>query len=157
MYLGIDESNHGRIPEIVVGTFSINKTDIKKLNFDKSKRDNSSKIIYRHILFSEYDREIIGRDNFMVIATCEFWNYFSSNFFPIEKIFIDGELKQTQKSLIKRILREKYRAKPVLSVSPKADETYKLVSVADAWANHLYHYYSSQKMQKNDKSAQKSF
>jgi len=143
MFLGIDESNHGRFPEIFVGTFSPYKKYVKEGCFDKQRdvaNRNFLDIPYRHLIFSLTDSQIIGRVNIPIVAVCELAKY-AHSLKSLHTIFLDGELSSKQRSAIEKIIFDIHK-KTTLRVEPQLDTSLCLVNEADNRANALHRYYA---------------
>ena len=143
MYLGVDESNHGRTPEIYVGCYSISDKYIVEGNFSKRRKNtrNFFNIPYKHILFSQDSLDIVGKENFSTIAIVEFAKYVNT-IQTLNKIFMDGELNSSQLENIERLVF--LIDKKIKIISGKdLDKKIKLVNEADNRANSLFRYYSS--------------
>lgn len=144
MFLGIDESNHGRIPEIFVGVFSTLGKDIRKSNFEKNRDKRSfpnlnDNQFYKHIIFDETSKKI-ATEKLPIIATLEFLKYYSkfNPEVPLSRIYLDGEALPNQKELLEKNL--PYNIK--VNWEPRSDIKYGIVNFADIIANRLYRYYS---------------
>jgi len=147
-HVGIDESNHGRFPEIHVGVFSPYEKDIveRKLTKIRGKKKNLSNFLggereYCHILIPDSSiKDIYGTDGIKVISLAEIINYYSKKGYSFD-IIRDGMLKERDITNLERIL---YPLKmPKLNALDYADETFHLVNKADAIANKLVRYYGN--------------
>jgi glutaredoxin-related protein len=143
-YLGIDESNHGRYPEIFVAVFSTNPADIKK-RWNLEKKRNKGNIFsllngreFKHIRVTKDYGNFLDVNDISLIVFSEFIKFFKDN---LELVIIDGEMKKG--SNIEKLERILYpNPIPKIKVIPKADTKYEIVNVADRIANLLYrHYY----------------
>lgn len=147
MFLGVDESNHGRVPEILAVCYSNNPEDIVEGNYEKRRSKNLDKrnlgfFDFRHIIFSREDLLLLNKKQPMIIAVCEFAKYFLERGSNLEKIFIDGNLSLSQLDYLYRIL-ENLDISTEISFGPKYDQKIKLVNAADNWANALHRYYAT--------------
>ncbi len=171
-YLGIDESNHGQIPEIFVATFSRERKDIvKKHNIPKlryrtienkfnkqdygPKKEKSDRLT--KFMQEKYKDLVIDymQTNFKHILFDKTFYYTLKEFQRIiaitefikhyepKTIIIDGNLYENEKEEISRLIHP--IRNPEIIAEPRADTTYQLVNKADAIANHLYSKYKLQK------------
>ena len=142
-FLGIDESNHGRDPEIYVGVFSNNIDDIikheeligKKRATAKTSSSALFENIFAYIMFRKEERESIGDYNMKAIAFFELIKFFSG----LDRIIIDGELRKTDYQKLQSLM----GTHPGITAESKADQHYKIVNTADHIANILYRHYSN--------------
>ncbi|MAG47410.1 hypothetical protein CL617_02295 [archaeon] len=151
--LSIDESNHGRYPEIFVAVYSPYSSDIIKReggfekyigNFDISKKLGRRE--FKHILISEESADIMGGNrNASLVVFAEFIKYFKH----VNTVIIDGELKTQDVESLRGILYPKNL--PKIIIEPKADENYSLVNMADIIANKLHRYYGKKNKRSNKK------
>ena len=140
-YLGIDESNHGREPEIFVAVHSSHKLDIEFHHslgkHRKHSRINSviGGIDFRSIVvLSQYKRNFSDSDMKIIV-----FSEFIKSFGQLEKVVIDGEvddeiLAGVEKAIYPIVV-------PQLISEPKADVSYPIVNIADQIANHLFRNY----------------
>jgi hypothetical protein len=110
VYVGIDESNHGRSPEVFVASASCIQDDCKIIpNFPKIKPQDAFDLMrkrdYRYALINHRQYQIYGSE---LIASVASELIFSFNFVPYSlSIFIDGELRERQKIRTKELVAEK--------------------------------------------------
>ena len=148
-FFGIDESNHGRIPEILVATFSTNRELVVKSRFPKIKKGErgiinllSEGIDFRFTLLdSEKSTKALFKPE---VRAHLIYELISS--FDIEdrtrEIYVDGYYKNLQERL-NDIFIQRNLEKPNRIISePKADITYKIVNAADTIARALFQAYS---------------
>lgn len=145
MYLGIDESNHGKFPEIFVGCFSFDTRSIieKRLRKNHSrsiKRRNLRGFPYKHIIFTKDFKDIIDPKNYDLVAIGELTKFYN-NSMGLEKVFMDGEIKNKKEEKIIEMLYHINKKIKFIS-KPKMDEKINLVNEADNLANLFYRYYA---------------
>lgn len=138
--IGIDESNHGKVPETFTGILSGHLEDIIHEHINKR---GSKKCIpdilkdrdFRFIQFLEEDKQIINPKYWLLIASCEFISFFMEEYKNIKKerwlCIIDGEDNFSYEEKIGYILKLRSKSIPEIVMSPKADETYPIVNKAD--------------------------
>jgi hypothetical protein len=141
-YLGIDESNHGKFPEIYAAVFSRRLKDVeKKMHIAKKRRNRNIFSFlegreFRYILVPGEYKEILGsNDNVMAVVICEFVRCFGD----LEMILVGGRVSKNVCEKIEMILE---RECPFIVGEPKADVHYPLVNLADGVANFLFRQYS---------------
>ncbi len=138
-YLGIDESNHGKYPEIFVGVYSENLEDIvehQKLPKIRTARRSIDPLLgdreFKYILISEKYGRLLHNQCVNLVVFSEFVHHFGN----LEKVIIDGETNLFMLSDFKKVLQPtKY---PQIECVAKADIKYPLVNIADNIANLLY-------------------
>lgn len=138
-YLGIDESNHGRYPEIFVAVYSENLEDLvehQKLSKMRSARRSIDPLLgdrkFRYILIPEKYGMLLHNQSVSLVIFSEFVHHFDN----IEKVVVDGESNLFMLSDFKKIMSPmKY---PEIECIAKADTKYTLVNIADNIANLLY-------------------
>ncbi|MBN2052055.1 hypothetical protein JW756_00970 [Candidatus Woesearchaeota archaeon] len=150
-YLGIDESNNGRYPEIFVGVYSENPEDIVTTTKGLSKKRKSPKRIinsilqereFKYIVIDESYSQLFHTKNISVLAAAELIRAFNN----LERIIIDGEIRRTELRNLEGLAQ-----KPVIILpEPKADVKYPIVNAADNLAHILYKYHSECKRKNND-------
>lgn len=153
-YLGIDESNHGRFPEIFVAVYSKTLSDIirsKKKDGIGKKRRNSKVLShlgprsYKHLLISQEEARLLGernRDrNIRIVAFSELIKSFMKSHGSLEAILIDGQGSRALTDRIRAILYPLSIPKP--SFKKKGDNFYPLINYADGIANILHRHYSN--------------
>lgn len=143
MNLGVDESNHGRFPEIFVCSYSCTPKDVEEGCFPKQRRKTKrsfKNIPYYHTIFTEDLALDIGMKNFPILAFCEFVTTVGKKH-ALERVFIDGDPHGAQLEAMVRFL-SMYSPRTKLCYGPELDMKYRLVNEADNRANHLYRYYS---------------
>ena len=140
----MDESNHGKFPEIFVAVYSRNPHDLKeqKLIPKKRKKEDIENIVewrdFKYLVISEPEGKLLGAKNTSLVAFSELIKAFS----PLEKIIIDGEIRKPEMRELKKILYP--TPYPTIHAVAKGDTKFKLVNMADQIANILHrHYYST--------------
>ena len=155
-YLGIDESNHGRWPEIFVAVYSKFYQDIveHEKQLSKIRRNGSSAVLpivknrtFRHILIPESYGRKVGGDGTSLVVISEFIKYFGD----VEEVVIDGKPK-LEGHMVENLERMVHPTKlPKVSFIVKGDTKFQLVNIADHVANLLHKYYSKLKYNKGVK------
>lgn len=143
-YLGIDESNHGIVPEVFVGVYSLSKCDSHIKKYPMQKDRNSLALpndqFYRHVLISSSIRSKVNDDLIKIIAASELIGYFSDcDCNGISRVIFDGSGND---SVLEDILKMVYPQKPRIDFKPRSDQLYGLVHVADNIAYNLARHYS---------------
>jgi hypothetical protein len=150
-YLGIDESNNGRFPEIFVAVYSEDEADITHHDRGLSKKrnrlgDSISSILkgreYLYVMAGEEYGRAFPMPNISVIACSELINSFGD----LELVIIDGlpgvQYMKKLESMIK--------CGTQIKTAAKGDTTYPIVNLADRIAHKLYKYHSEAKRRNND-------
>ena len=154
---GLDDSNHGRYPEICLGCFSTISSDKDKHRFNKRRDPTLAKDLldpnrdYRFLLLSEQDCN--PKDNNLVLAAPSLIipvieSYSTS--FECLYIFIDGRLKKIDKERLKETFRRYIRPEGVVIVEgnikryfnlpPSKIETYYNQPYILGLADYIAHY-----------------
>jgi len=143
MFLGVDESNHGKLPEIFVGCYSKDSSKIIKGDFGKprNERDPFPKATYQHIVFDTKEDRIVGRTNFQVIAACELVRRVN-RIRRLEKLFIDGKIMKRTLCKLEKMMNH-FLPRTELIFGKGLDKKIPLVNTADRMAYLLYLYYSA--------------
>ncbi|MEM4260840.1 MAG: hypothetical protein QXG00_06390 [Candidatus Woesearchaeota archaeon] len=141
--LGIDESNHGKFPEIFVAVYSEFPNDVVALYGLPKKRKNKrdlSEILegreFKYILMPKDYKEWFGENEIRIIAYYEL----IKNFGHLDKIIIDGELRKKEFDELSKLLKVENPMKII--AESRADTTYSVVNIADQIANVLFQYYN---------------
>jgi len=154
--LGVDESNHGRDPEVFVAVYSDNPREIRARDqLLKKDRDNGQlerelkNYDYRFILFSRKFKQYFNEHLIKVIAISEFISYFQNNeqFGNLEKVVFDGELRKQDVDVINAIIEP--MPKPIITSAVRGDVTIPLVNRADRAAALLFKYYTKNRGRKS--------
>lgn len=149
-YLGIDESNHGRFPEIFVGVFSRNPADLErtyqlpKRRKGDIKRNAFSALDgrdFRYVLIPREYKIHLGPHNLKIVAIAELIR----SFVNLERVVIDGEFYEPWLKRLERVLKPKKF--PETTGMAKADTCIPLVNLADGVANVLHKMYGRHKEQ----------
>ena len=141
-FIGIDESNHGRYPEVFVAVYSSNPADIQVGTAQLGKiRDKQpiedilrGKTAY-HVLVPQRWTQYGHQRTLRVIATSELILHSDA----AQEVIIDGEMPSTHIEEIHRILHPR---KVNVTLQQRADQFVPLVNSADSVANKLFRYYS---------------
>lgn len=161
LYVGIDESNHARFPEIYVSVMSNFCEDISRQKLSKKRRDHGNlfarlnKRRYSFLLFDEPMFKAFNKTN--GIKERRFLATIIPNLLDKEKlmeygntdIYIDGEMPSlTQKYLRDAISEFCGVEKRKLSVIAGAhfDQIYPVVNMADEMAHYLFRHKSMEEL-----------
>jgi len=146
-YMGIDESNHGRFPEIFVAAFSrfptdvLNKYPLSKIRNHKKLFGHFSKRDYTFLSIEENDFERVSkRDIHGIIISSLLLNELPPSFETLE-IYIDGIISPEKKIRTKEIIYEHMnieKSRLTILSGPQLDRTYKLVNLADEMAHYIF-------------------
>ncbi len=144
-YLGIDESNHGRFPEIFVGAPSNKDKYIRKEDMEKIRHKGEQKGVigskeFKYIIIHREHKELFKPNGVIFVIYAELIRAYSD----IEYVIADGE---TSTSVLEKIingLEFVLENVPRIDSVPQADETIPIVNTADCIANRLYRYHTSQ-------------
>lgn len=156
-YLGIDESNHGRFPEIYVGVYSQFPQDINESTETLPKRRSNGNVFseltgrqFKHLLIPEDYKKIYGPHNIRLIAYSELINAFSGDEFgELEKVIIDGPLREEDLRKLRLLLSLTPNITPHITSDAQNDTKFEVVNLADRIANLLHRYYASSKSDSN--------
>ncbi len=151
-YLGIDESNHGQLPEIFVGVLSDYLWDIawKDKQFGKRRNRNQIEALlegrdFRFVSISEeFGIKLADKDDRKIVAFTELLEYFDC----VTNVYIDGDISdyviaEVKKQLWPRMINTYY--------GPYGDRSWSLVNIADTVAYQLYKYIITQVGAPHDK------
>ncbi|MBN2142582.1 hypothetical protein JW711_04595 [Candidatus Woesearchaeota archaeon] len=139
-FLGVDESNHGRIPEIFVGAYSNNPLSLNPTSLEKSREFSpvimnvESNALFYHLVFSADFIKALDSESLKVVAIAELVHAVEG----LETVVYDGELREHKRQCLCRLISPNVN----LIVVPHADETYPLVNKADNLANLIHKYYA---------------
>ncbi len=148
-YIGIDESNHGRFPEIFVGVYSHFPSDTS-INFYERIKPPSlfarlAKRNWRYLIVSETDYKNFGPHEIKVYTATSLITALNpqENFL---EIFVDGELRRKEREEIKEIITKTLNltflcveVRPLIkSRRGKYQKTNHITLLADSLANYLY-------------------
>jgi hypothetical protein len=150
MFLGIDESNHGRIPEIFAGVYSTKEADIKNIQskpkFKKIRRHADLEDVvkgrkFKFVVFEDKFLDYMDKNFLVTIATAELINDEKM----IDSLIIDGtHHKQEAINSIYELISPEYKERRVnefLKCIPDADRRTRIVNMADGIAYKLFKYY----------------
>ena len=146
MYVGVDESNHGRFPEILVGAMSGLEEDVIKGSYTKQRK-----------ILTVPPSWLNERDySFLVIEKKDSWRLQKPEFLGTEissllqgienpklnhlSIFLDGIPTEIGRLYVRDMVSEVCafpRENITFNFGPRLDETYSLVNLADAIAYNL--------------------
>ncbi|MBS3155580.1 hypothetical protein J4404_03745, partial [Candidatus Woesearchaeota archaeon] len=148
-WVGIDESNHGRYPEIYVAVFSQYPQDASPvIGLKKNRNKGNLDLIlkerdFRFILIPKEYKNFLSPNDIAVVNVVEFIKYFTRNKPEYQiKYFIDGEFKQSYLNKIDRVL---YPIRtPEIIIESKADVRYPVVNKADYIARLLHNKYNKE-------------
>ena len=148
LYLGIDESNHGRFPEIFVAVASFNYQDTVIFSGTQKIRNNTQSLFsslksrdYRYLIVGKEDYRIYGGKKLMPKICSRLLGGFNQNY-DFLKIFIDGEVNREQKKYLKEFLLEDKCETELISINQVPKGAHKksnnIILLADGWANWIY-------------------
>lgn len=149
-YLGLDESNHGRYPEVFVAVYSRYPQDIiyrEKPMLKRRKKPSHLPQLgdreFRHILILREHRDILGTEgNVRVMVLAEF----IKNFKGLELVIVDGDPNSHEIESLHKVIAPSEC--PQILYTTRADVTYPIVNQADSVANHLFRYYKKSTREK---------
>lgn len=150
-YIGIDESNHGNWPEIIVAAWSLNPKSIL-WHEEKLPKKRTAKSIsflstlgsFRHMIIPEEYELLVNAETrgvfyklVKIVSVCEFLKSFSE----VRHVIIDGE---SPEDVLEEIKKQIYhnRYKPKIESLKSADQRILIVNLADSIAYRLYSHYS---------------
>lgn len=151
-YLGIDESNHGRYPEIYVAVYSMNKKlleDEGGLPKLRRNRNGIEKVLERNkfkwIRFGEeYKKREVHPNVIKIIAISEFMKAYTN----LKTIYVDGDL---QEGIIDKV----NLFTPNINVEIKnyiqGDNRFRIINYADRIAHHIFRLHSPRKRENEEK------
>ncbi|MFW6231409.1 MAG: hypothetical protein ACOC32_05310, partial [Nanoarchaeota archaeon] len=152
-FLGIDESNHGRFPEIFAGIYSDSERDLKKGEYSKLRhrkgtiagkiRENNAPREYRHVVIPQEYTKLFSKNQLGLIAMSELIKHGGSD---LEQVIIDGEKNLDDISKLKELV---HPSAPKVLFVPKGDKTYRLVNLADFTAYRLFKEYTGHTTEKD--------
>lgn len=158
LYVGIDESNHGRFPEIFVAVFSQFPTDTSN-NFKLSKRRSKispmkclEKRAYTFLVALEGDYQRIPSRQLIGVVTSSLVYSSFTNYLDHLKIFLDGEKTPGERTFTRDLVSEVCdfdRNRVLVFSGARFDQTFPLVNLADSVAYHLFKRYSLENLSKN--------
>lgn len=146
LYVGVDESNHGRFPEVFVAAFSGLDKYSQKGSFSKVRRSHtlfkpSSEIEYSFLLASESDYQRISQRELLGVVVASL----VKDQIPIDlnhlEILVDGEHLQDKRIFLRDLVSEVCCIdKKIISLKVGADfdQKYPLVNLADDIAHYLF-------------------
>lgn len=140
-FLGIDESNHGRSPEVFVAVYSTIPNDIENSFFPKQreKKQDLDTILenreYIHILLNRDEINLPYEQRKIFIFSSLIKHYENM----INTVIIDGDLRERGLAEIENSLTSKVN----IVAKANADRTFNIVNIADAVAYNLYKFYDN--------------
>ncbi len=157
-HIAIEESNHGRFPEVFVSVGYQHFGDILPVNpdgeriFKKRKGEWKNNMIgyllrgrhYRHLLIEEEFKKRLGPGGISVVVLTEFISYYSEYFPNLCGVHVDGEIKKGVVPDVYSILEEEgFKRGDLPNVLPvfHGDSTVPLINMADYVAHFLYKQY----------------
>tara|TARA_Y100000310_G_scaffold311437_1_gene357711 strand:+ start:427 stop:987 length:561 start_codon:yes stop_codon:yes gene_type:complete len=154
--IGIDESNHGRFPEIFVAVRTYRKSDIKpKDGLSKCRENGEIYAIlegrdFRYITVSSEMGAELSLDETKVLVFSSFIRYFdAATRNPLSRVIIDGYVEDRLFEDVGRLIYP--ISLPLIIAETKADKIYPIVNVADRVANLLHRHHHNKR---NEKLAQ---
>ncbi|PIN91022.1 hypothetical protein COU57_02335 [Candidatus Pacearchaeota archaeon CG10_big_fil_rev_8_21_14_0_10_32_14] len=159
LYIGVDESNHGKYPEIIVASFSqdpftIQERTIPKQRIHKSTFLETLECDYSFLLLKSSDRERLNYSDLMANIIGSLL-YGKISQFNTSHIFVDGELKNLQGKEVDDLKRnianiiQAPKSRITLKSGPDFDRTYPLVNIADGIAHYIFSKLTPQKIAEN--------
>lgn len=146
LYVGYDESNHSRYPEVSVAVFSTFESDVRRDSFEKIR---SHEKLFQRLTKRDYSFLLLYEEHYLQFKKKTFGKVLSSLLKPkittsnleILDIFVDGEWPKEiisySKDLISDIL-EMERARVHIKTGARLDKKYPLVNIADELAHYLF-------------------
>ena len=148
-YIGIDETNHGRFPEIFVAAYSNTAMDTHchaDGQFTKQRKSHNGlagRLSHRGYSFIVVGKEILyGYREEQIFASVLVSLIRQIPRPSLEQIWIDGDLNEQKKEEMWRRLKKdcSITEKDIsIQFGPKYDTKVYLVNLADEIAHHLYH------------------
>jgi hypothetical protein len=152
LYVGVDESNHGRFPEYFVATFSQMKSDIAEGNFKKERENHLNlfrKISKRDYSFLLLEESFLGKrpkrnaGKFKMMDKIVSSLIFGADLSCYRKveILIDGVFTENKSYYIRDAISERCSVdKSILTINSGAnfDKKYFIVNLADEIAHYLF-------------------
>ncbi len=131
--MGIDESNHGRYPEIFVAVYSEIPDDVvEHEQLPKVRKRHGGAILpflksrsFRHILIPERYGDLFGGKGTSLVVVSEFIRYFNN----LEGVIVDGEPKWDVIEGLEKMLHP--LPIPKVSFVAKGDTKFGIVNLAD--------------------------
>ena len=144
LFLGIDESNHGRFPEIYTATCSSDLEKIKiydNANLEKIRclKDIGTildKTNFKYIVIEKVYKESFGIRGTKIIVLTEFFNAFKN----VHTAYVDGELIDSVKTGVRDILGKNNT--PNIADIIRGDKKIELINMADRIAYYLFRNYT---------------
>jgi hypothetical protein len=147
LYVGVDESNHGRFPEIFVAVASLNYQD--SLIFPDSKKVRKEQQLVSSLRIRDYRYSVISEEHYKRYSAKNIMPLVSSKLiesFSLEceflNCYIDGEFRSDQKKLLEGLIKNQesliFQSVSIKDV-PKGDkrQTNYIISLADGWASWI--------------------
>ena len=145
--VGIDESNHGRYPEVFTGVASCFERDINEGVFPK-KRGNHKTLFghlnkrdYSFLFLEENDLKRIGPENLLGTICASLIMGFDFEQFEKIRFWLDGEITFGKKAEVRKVI-SYYSKRPVKQIKieggPRFDQTYGIVNLADELAHYIF-------------------
>ena len=147
-FVGIDESNHGKYPEIFVGVFSTDPRDKQPSYFPKNREsdynflDELGNRVYCFSLLRKKDKSKILDKDLEGIATSSLIYPFSNNNPGLNyEIYWDGKKKPSEVNHIKEMVCNKCGIESediYIEARKELDESLYIVNLADSIASQLF-------------------
>ena len=144
--LGIDESNHGRFPDIFVGAYSNDPLDaLMNLSLHKKRKNKEITSLlkgkdFRYLCMTKDYREYFEARDMRLIALSSLIKFYHKDLESTISVIADGEIRSSDMEKLEKIYYPSLP--PEIQVIPKADVTYPIVNLADQIANLLHKDYS---------------
>jgi hypothetical protein len=148
-YLGIDESNHGRFPEIFVGAYSKNRKLLKEIGGltkvrKKGEKDFIKSKDYKYVLIPKEYTKLLHPGDLALVAMTELIKSYDG----LEKVLIDGQMGDKRLEKLEKTI---YPLTPKIIAIPKGDSTCPIINTADHIAHILYTKYTNKRITKQSK------
>ncbi len=152
LYVGVDESNHGRFPEYFVATFSDIISDVAKGYF-KKERDNHNQLLrklnqrdYSFLLLNKSDlgnspKRNAGKFKLIDKITASLIRGAPLEKFDRLEIMIDGDFSKDKLNYVGDAVSDLCsieKSRIIIEAGPQFDEKYLLVNLADEMAHYLF-------------------
>ncbi len=156
LYMGVDESNHGRFPEIFVAAFTGSEqySSFKTVSRKKPMYffENPGLIDYHLLLATRSDYDRIPKNEFLGIVIVSLLQDYPLKNFDSLDVFIDGEVGSNSSLFVKEFLSKHYSfQKNRISVTSGADldRKHSLVKAADLFAHKFFKESTPEKLSQN--------
>ncbi len=143
VYVGVDESNHGRIPEIYTAVFSTFDSDITPCKGLQKERKSHSRLWsmltkrdYSFLLVGKPDRETLGKDLLAAVVASLISGHVPQDHYA--RIFIDALEKSRIPRMRNLISQLSEIDRKQLSIEVGNDDQLPIINNADELAHYLF-------------------